>query len=60
MNGYMKMIKNKIKFLQIEGNSERSSCKVISEEGLPHIFEEMRKPLVIYDFAAAPSEFPYI
>ncbi len=54
MTGYMKMIKNKIKFLHTEGNSERSSCKVIDEEGLPHIFEEMRKPLIIYDFSAAP------
>jgi hypothetical protein len=43
--------------------------KVIYEEGLPNIqymrkraniSPYMRRPLVMYDFATAPSEFPYI
>ena len=35
-------------FPHIKGNSERSSCKVIYEEGLPNIYEEMRKYFTIY------------
>jgi hypothetical protein len=42
--------------------------QVIYEEGLPNIYmrkcanfsPNMRRPLIIYDFAPDPSEFPYI
>ncbi len=35
------------------------------EKGIPHIYgelrsQDMRRPLVIYDFAPNPSEFPFI
>jgi hypothetical protein len=43
-----------------------SGAKVIYEEGLPNMRKcanislYMRRPLVIYDFAPDPFEFPYI
>jgi hypothetical protein len=60
---WVSLIKKKIKFSSFIRKSEWSSCKVIYEEGLPHTYmmkcvnisPYMRRPLVIYDFATAPS-----
>ncbi len=62
------LIKRKLNFPHIQGNSNGIGCKVIYEEGLPNIWRNaqifhricMRRPLVIYDFAPDPSEFPYL
>jgi hypothetical protein len=59
--------KKKTKFFSYIRNSDGTGCKVIYEEGHPnirgnaHIFSPyMRRSLVMYDFAPAPSEFPNI
>ncbi len=61
------MIKKKTKFSLIYKEIQMGSgAKSYMRKGFP-IYEEMRKyftilrrPLVIYDFAPDPSEFPYI
>jgi hypothetical protein len=61
------LIKKKTKFSLIYKEIQMGSgAKSYMRKGFP-IYEEMRKyftilrrPLVIYDFAPDPSEFPYI
>jgi hypothetical protein len=56
--------KGNINFTHIEGNSDGSGCKVIYEEGLSNIYEEMSKYLTILEEAFShiviDFEFPYL
>jgi hypothetical protein len=55
------LIKKKKKFLIYkEICTDGIGCKAIYEEMHKYFHPYMRRPLVMYDFAPDPSEFPYI